>query len=155
MIPGSKRDSRVNPRLLAIADNGTFYIDALIVFMLFIATVFSFLTIPEVLFKKQELDYIAKTVTRKIERDGMAGGALRQTIAELANETGIAADIAWTGAFHGTDSKIQIRDRFTVTAKFIVRVRIFEPSFVAPVYLDIPIHKSLTGVSEVYWKELA
>ena len=138
----------------AAADAGAFYIDTLIVFMLLIATVFSFLTIPELLIKKQELDYIANAVTRRIERDGMAGVAVNRVISDLAEETGVTADITWSGAFCGADSRIQIRDRFTVIARYTVRVRLFEPSFAGPVYLDIPIQKTLTGVSEVYWKDL-
>ena len=136
-------------------EQGSFYIDTLIALTVFIALVFSFLTIPEVLFRKQELDYFAKTVTRRIERDGMAGNTLWQTVRELIAETGMTADITWTGAFRGADSKIQIRDRFTVTARYTVKVRLFEPTFAAPVYIDIPIQKTLTGVSEVYWKELS
>ncbi|MCL2060016.1 MAG: DUF4320 family protein [Oscillospiraceae bacterium] len=136
-------------------ETGAFYVDALIVFSVFIAVIFSFLAAPEVMVKKQELDYIAKTVARRIERDGMAGGALWQTIHELSGETGISPDVTWAGAFQGAESKIQIRDRFTVTVRFTVRVRLFEPSFGAPVYMDIPIQKTLSGVSEVYWKELA
>ena len=134
---------------------GAFYIDALIALTVFIAVIFSFMAIPEVFIKRQELDYIAKTVARKIERDGMASGPLRQTINELAAETGIAADVSWSGAFRGADSKLQIRDRFTVTIRYTVRVRLFEPTFSSPVYMNIPIQKTLSGVSEVYWKDLA
>ena len=136
-------------------DQGAFYIDALIALMVFIAVIFSFLAIPEVFVKRQEVDYIARTVTRRIERDGMAGSALRQTMNDLAGETGISADVSWSGAFQGADSRIQIRDRFTVTVRYTVQVRLFEPTFGAPVYVNIPIQKTLSGVSEVYWKELA
>jgi hypothetical protein len=135
-------------------ESGAFYLDALIALTVFIAVLFSFLAIPEVFIKKQEIDYIARTVTRRIERDGMAGEAARQTVVDLARETGVSADISWAGAFRGAESKIQIRDRFTVTAKFTVKVRLFDPVFGAPVYMDIPIQKTLSGVSEVYWKEL-
>ena len=146
--------STKNTKPCITGEHGALYIDTLIALTVFIALVFSFLAIPEVLIRKQELDYIAKTVTRRIERDGMAGGALWQTIRELMDETGMAADITWAGAFSGANSKIQIRDRFTVTARYSVRVRLFEPTFAAPVYVNIPIQKTLTGVSEVYWKDL-
>ena len=137
------------------ADRGAFYVEALISFAVFIALIFSFIAIPEILIKKQELDYIAKTVTRRIERDGMAGGALYQTVHELNRETGVASDVTWTGAFRGAESKIQIRDRFTVTARCVVRIKLLDPAFTAPVYLEVPLHKTLAGVSEVYWKDLA
>ena len=136
-------------------DRGEFYIDSLIALTVFIALIFSFLAIPEIFIRKQELDYMATAVTRRIERDGMADSALWQTIYELRDETGILADISWAGAFHGANSKIQIRERFTVTARYTVKVRLFEPSFAAPIYIDIPIQKTLTGVSEVYWKDLS
>ena len=143
-----------NAANLPALDAGAFYIDALIAFTIFIAVIFSFMAIPEVFVKKQEVDYIARTVTRKIERDGMAGGSLRQTINDLAGETGIYADVSWSGSFRGADAKIQIRDRFTVTVQYNVKVRLFEPSFGSPIYINIPIQKNLTGVSEVYWKDL-
>ena len=135
-------------------DHGTFFIDSLIAMTIFISLVFSFLTIPEVLIKKQELDYIAKTAVRRIERDGMAGSELWVTLNDLRNETGVSADVTWNGAFSGSNSKIQIRERFTVTARYTVQVRLFEPSFTAPVFFNVPIEKTLSGVSEVYWKDL-
>ena len=136
-------------------DRGAFFLDSLIAMTIFISLVFSFLTVPEVLIKKQELDYIAKTVVRRIERDGMAGGELWRTLNDLRNETGVSADVTWNGAFNGASSKIQIRDRFTVTARYTVQVRLFEPSFTSPVFFNVPIQKTLTGVSEVYWKDLS
>ena len=149
-------DSYVESENAPNADSvGAFYIDALIALTIFIAVIFSFLAIPEVLVKKQEVDYIAKTVTRRIERDGMAGGALWQMIDDLAGETGVSADVSWAGEFQGVDSKIQIRGRFTVTVRYIVQIQLFEPSFGSPVYLGLPMQKTLSGVSEVYWKELA
>ena len=136
------------------SESGAFYIDMLIGMAVFLAMILSFLTIPEVLIKKQELDYIAKNVVRKIERDGKAGGSLWQTVSELRHETGLNADINYNGAFRGADMKLQIRERFTVTARYTVRLKLFEPSFAGPVYLDIPIQKTLSGVSEVYWKDM-
>jgi len=137
------------------SDAGAFYIDALIGFVILISLVFSFLTIPELIIRKQELDYIANTVVRRIERDGMAGSVLRQTINELCAETGMSADVEWNGAFRGANSKLQVRDRFTVTARYTVRVKLIEPSFARPVYVSIPIQKTLSGVSEVYWKDFS
>ena len=135
-------------------ETGAFYVDAIIAFMLLIALVFSFLTIPELLIKKQELDYFANAIVRKIERDGMASGGIRQTVNELQAETGIAADVSWSGPFRGADAKLQIREKFTVTASYTVKIKLMDPSFGAPVFLEIPIKKTLTGVSEVYWKGL-
>jgi hypothetical protein len=62
--------------------------------------------------------------------------------------------VAWDGAFLGVDSRLQIRERFTVTVRHTVRVKLFEPMFSGPIYLDIPLHKTLSGVSEVYWKDM-
>lgn len=157
-MPVSNRKNRIGSRAARMrrpSDRGAFYIDSLIVFSIFLALVFSFLTIPEVLIKKQELDYITKTLVRRIERDGMAGVVMWQTLYELSAETGVDADVSLDGPFRGAGAKLQIRERFTVTASFTVKVRIFEPSFTAPVSIDIPIRKTLSGVSEVYWKDLS
>ena len=151
----ARRRFRAIIRAIAADGAGSFYIDALIGFMVFIAVTMSFLTVPEILIKKQALDHIAKTAVRRIERDGMAGAGLYKALIELENETGLSADVSWSGPFQNADAKIQIRDRFTVSAIYTVRIKLFEPSFASPVFLDIPIRKTLSGVSEVYWKELA
>lgn len=152
---GRRAQGRHAPaRCMPPADSGAFFIDALIAMMVLFALLLSFLTIPELLIKKQELDYIAKTAVRRIELDGMAGMNLRRALLELESETGISADVEWSGAFRGADAKLQIRDRFVLTARYTVRITLFEPSFTAPVHLDVPIRKTLSGVSEVYWKDL-
>jgi hypothetical protein len=135
--------------------NGGFYVDALIALSVLFAVVLSFISIPEILIKKQGLDYIVESVVRRIERDGMAGAGLNDVLDKLADETGIHPDIEWSGAFLGASSKIQLRERFTVIAKYTVRVKLIEPSFAAPVYLDVPIHKTVDGMSEVYWKDMS
>jgi hypothetical protein len=146
---------RKNIYALIQSESGALYIDAFISLTIFIAILFSIVAIPEVFVRKQELDYIAGAVTRRIERDGMAGAVLRQTVADLKSETGLDADITWNGPFHGISSKIQIRDRFTVTVRYNVKIRLFEPSFSEPVFMDVPIRKTISGVSEVYWKDLS
>ena len=138
----------------AVPDAGAFYVDLLIGSMVFIALVLSFLAVPEILAKKQELDYIARNVVRKIEREGEAGRALWQSVNDMRRETGVDADIELNGAFSGAGAKLQIREKFRVTASYTVRLRLFEPTFAGPVYMDVPIRKTLSGVSEVYWKDL-
>jgi hypothetical protein len=133
---------------------GSFYIDALLGLMILMAVILSFLTIPEVFLKKQEVDYIARTVARRIEQDGRADGAVYALVADLADETGVDADVEWAGDFRGLDNKLQIREKFTVSVRYTVTVRIIDPTFTNPLFLSIPIRKVVSGVSEVYWKEL-
>jgi hypothetical protein len=142
------------PRKAARAEDGSFYLDALFALMILLALILSFLAIPEIFIKKQEIDYIARTVARRIEQDGMAGGAVEAEVARLAAETGVAAAVEWDGAFQGPEERLQIRGRFIVRVRFTVRVKLADPAFLAPVYLDVPIQKDVSGVSEVYWKDL-
>jgi hypothetical protein len=140
---------------LAKSEAGSFFIDTAIALAILIAVILSFLTIPELFVRKQEIDYIARMVVRRIEQSGQIGDELHGFIADIKAETGIDPDIAWDGNFRGYGDKLQIREKFTVTVEYAVRVKIVEPAFAGPIYIDMPIRKTLSGVSEVYWKELA
>ncbi|MDR1440436.1 MAG: DUF4320 family protein, partial [Clostridiales bacterium] len=137
------------------SEAGSFFIDTAIALAILLAVIFSFLAIPELFIRKQEIDYIARMVVRRIEQSGQIGDELFGFIADIKDETGIDPDIAWDGNFRGHGDKIQIREKFTVTVEYSVRVKIVEPSFAGPLYIELPLSKTLSGVSEVYWKELA
>ena len=135
-------------------DRGSFYIDAAVALIALFAVSLSCLALPELFIRKQEVDYVARAVARQIERTGMAGAPAHEFVRALALETGLDADVAWRGNFQGAQDKLQLRERFTVTVRYEVRVRIVDPAFLDTVYLSIPISKTVSGVSEVYWKDV-
>jgi hypothetical protein len=140
---------------LAKGDSGSFFIDSAIALAVLAAVIFSFLTIPALFVRKQEIDYMARAIARQIERDGRIGDGLYELIDALEGETGLAPYISWEGHFTGASQKLQIRDKFTVTVSCELSIKLIEPTFTAPLRIIVPISKTVSGVSEVYWKELA
>ena len=150
-IPGAPRGAgRGRPA----RDRGSFYIDAAVALMALLAISLSCLALPELFVRKQEVDYIARAVARQIERTGMAGAPALDFVRALAAETGMDADVTWSGNFQGAHDKLQLRDRFTVTVRYEAKVKVVDPSFIDTVYLTVPISKTVSGVSEVYWKDV-
>ena len=133
---------------------GAFYLDALLGMVLLMAVIISFISIPEVFIKKQNVDYIARMVVRRIEQEGKMDVQVQRYITELTDEVGIHPAISWSGNFQGPSNKLQLRERFRIEVRYPVKIKIVEPSFREPVYLEIQVSKTLRGVSEVYWKDL-
>jgi len=133
-------------------ERGAFFIDIIIGFMILISVILSFLTLPELFVKKQEIDYMAKTIARRVEIEGELNSRVYNTIDNLAGESGFMPDIKWEGNFYGLTNRIQIRDKFRLVLSHKVRIKLIDPTFSNPVYLEIPLTKAVYGVSEVYWK---
>jgi hypothetical protein len=133
-------------------DKGAFFLDMIIGLTLLMAVILSFLALPELFIKKQEIDYMAKTIARRVEIEGELNSRVYDTIDGLAAESGFMPDIKWEGNFRGFDNRLQIREKFVLKLNHTVRIKLIDPAFSNPVFLEIPISKSVTGVSEVYWK---
>ncbi|MCL2146377.1 MAG: DUF4320 family protein [Synergistaceae bacterium] len=133
-------------------ERGEFFFDILIGFMILISVILSLLALPELFIKKQEIDYMAKTIARRLEIEGELNSKVDDVINDLAFESGFMPSIEWNGNFFGVSNRLQIREKFSLTLTHTVRIKLIDPAFTNPVYLDIPISKSVYGVSEVYWK---
>jgi hypothetical protein len=131
---------------------GEFFLDMLIGFMVLMSIILSLLTLPELFIKKQEIDYMAKTIVRRVEIEGELNSKVNELIDSLAYESGFKPRIEWEGNFYGSSNRLQIRERFKLTLNHMVRIKLIDPAFSNPVFMDIPISKSIYGVSEVYWK---
>ena len=131
---------------------GVFYLDIIIGLMIMMSVILSFLTLPELFIKKQEIDYMAKTIARRVEIEGELNSKVYDTIDSLVYESGFNPMIEWEGNFYGLGNKLQIREKFKLKLSYGVRVKIIDPTFTNPLYLEIPLSKSVYGVSEVYWK---
>jgi hypothetical protein len=136
-----------------LRDNkGAFFLDILIGFMILMAIILSFLALPELFIKKQEIDYMARTIARRVEIEGELNSRVYDTIEGLASESGFMPDIKWEGNFFGLGNRLQIREKFKLRLNHTVKIKLIDPAFSNPLILEIPISKSVTGVSEVFWK---
>lgn len=131
-------------------NRGEGYVELIILMMAAIAFICCLIEIMPLFIKKQYLDYMAQSLARTIEITGSRGEAYIRELDRLRLETGLNPDITIEGNF--IDDKLQLRERFTITLRDRVAVKIIDPSFAPPLEISIPISRSITGVSEVYWK---
>lgn len=133
---------------------GSAYIELIIAVAVITALIMSFMTLPDLYVKKQNIDYMANAIARSVEISGEIGSDTQKLINELKQSTGLNPVITWDGPFYDANGsrRIQLRDTFHVTLSMTVKIKIIEPSFSGPVYLDIPMKKQVKGVSEIYWK---
>lgn len=139
-------------KLFFIEQKGSAFLGVLFEFMIIIALIFSFLAIYKPLIEKQKIDYIASKLVRAAEIEGEINSNVALLANELKNQLGINPTITWTANYIGVTNRIQYRDKFSVIVSYTSQIKIMEPSFSNPVYLNVPIQKRLTGISEVFWK---
>ena len=135
-------------------NKGNDYVSEIFKFALIMALIISFVALPGPFIKKLNLNSMATSITRAVETTGEINGDVEQMIEDYKSETGLNPTIKWEGDFinTGTSQKIQIRQRFSLTLTDIVIITIAEPSFTGPINIEIPISKTVKGMSEVYWK---
>jgi hypothetical protein len=95
------------------------------------------------------LHYIARAVTRTIERDGGLTSGAYEMLEELNDDFHISAELTSNPA-----SKIQYMDHFEVVIEDDHIMTIMTPVGLDPLVYDIHMRATVTGMSEVYWKEL-
>lgn len=137
-------------RKIFFNNSGEGYLELIIIMVVSITLICSFIEIIPIFIKKQYLDYMAQSLARTIEITGSKGSIYDKELDRLKSETGLDPSIDIEGDF--IDDKLQLRERFTITLKDNVSVKIIEPSFAPPVEIKIPISRTITGISEVYWK---
>lgn len=128
---------------------------SILVVMCFVLTIVSLLPIFTT---KADVDYMTQQAVRTIELTGKKGDEYTELVADLDNAFGAGEyTLAVEGNFvtSGGIEKIQLRDKFTVTLTVPVGIPIITPAGGEPVVITINVAKSLTGRSEIYWKDLA
>lgn len=118
---------------------------AVIVIFTIIAT---FITMFPLFIVKTKVDTTAAQLTRVIELTGRAGTEYQTELAELEAATGLEPDIQ----IDPVEEIYQLRERFTVTVTVLADVTIFAPASGDPLVVTVPITKTVTGRSEVYFK---
>lgn len=101
-----------------------------------------------------EVQYICRKMVRTIEVSGLVDEQTYLVFDELKAATGKtdAAIIIDANYFDTENTKIQLRETFTVTVSDSYTFKIFNASPEGALAISIPIEISYTGVSEKYWK---
>jgi hypothetical protein len=118
---------------------------AVIVIFTLLAT---FITMFPLFITKTKVDTMAAQLTRVIELTGAAGTEYQTELTELRASTGLDPDIQ----IDPIQEYYQLRERFSVTVTVNADVTIFAPASGDPLVITIPITKTITGRSEVYFK---
>ena len=101
-----------------------------------------------------EVQYICRKMVRTIEVSGLVDEQTYTVFEQLKDTTGKAKATMTVDAtyFDTENTKIQLRNTFTVTVTDSYTFRIFNVSPDSALAVEIPIRIKYTGVSEKYWK---
>lgn len=127
-----------------------------IIIMLFITIlVLNSMNLYYMVLKYQYVHHIAKEIAQTIELNGQVTSEVDQQLRELNGnlQTKAALEIQNISYFNNQTKTIQFRDPFTVKVSDVYEMEIFNPSFSKPLVLKIPIESTISGMSEVYWKD--
>ena len=138
---------------LAKKKKGSIAIWQIFEIILFAALVYTFITLWPVFLQKQNVDYIAKTMVRAVETNGRIDSSITDLQHELENDFGVELDdVRWTTQYVPGTNKIQIKSKFELTVTDHATIRIMNPTFGDPLDINVPMSKTLVGVSQVFWK---
>lgn len=128
------------------------FLDVLFQFAIAMSLIFCFTALWKPFIYKQNTDYMAKTLVRAVEANGRIDGEITAFANELKSEMGVNPTITWNASYISGTNKIQLRQKFTLTVRDSVDIKLIEPTFGSPLVISIPIEKKFTGISQVYWK---
>lgn len=128
------------------------FLDVLFQFAIAMSLIFCFTALWKPFIYKQNTNYMAKTLVRAVEANGRIDGEITALANELKSEMGVNPTITWNAPYISGTNKIQLRQKFTLTVRDSVDIKLIEPTFGSPLVISIPIEKKFTGISQVYWK---
>lgn len=131
-------------------ERGVGYFDIIVIMMVVFSLIFCFVSLIPTFIVKQNLDYMTESLARVIEITGGCGGEYQDELARLKEQTGLKPEVILNGEFK--NNKLQLRDKFELTLTGYVSIEIIKPTFAPPIEIKIPVSKTVTGISEVYWK---
>lgn len=134
------------------------YIGTMISLLVIMCFVLSIVSLLPIFTTKADVDYAAQQAVRTIELTGKKGEEYTELMTDLDTVFGAGGyTVTVDGDFvtSGGIEKIQLRDKFTVTVTVPVHIPVITPAVGDPVVLTINVGKTLTGRSEIYWKDLA
>lgn len=137
--------------LLVRDRRGGSYIELAVYLLVILSLVWGFVKLMPLYPTKQNIDFMANELVRTVELTGEVGSEYYSELSRLKAATNLEPAISISASYIA-DNKIQLRDRITITVSIVERIEIFSPAFADPVTIDVPISKTVTGLSEVYWK---
>lgn len=128
------------------------FVEVLIQFAIAMSLIFCFITLWKPFIYKQNIDYMAKTLVRAVEANGRIDSEITALSNELKAEMGVTPTVTWNAPYIAGTNKIQLRQKFTLTIRDTIPIKIIEPTFGSSLVINIPIEKKFIGISQVYWK---
>ncbi|MBQ8766112.1 MAG: DUF4320 family protein [Clostridia bacterium] len=128
------------------------FLDVLFQFAIAMSLIFCFVALWKPFIYKQNMDYMAKTLVRAVEASGCIDSDITALANELKTEMGVTPTITWSAPYISGTNKIQLRQKFTLTVRDTIDIKLIEPTFGPPLVISIPIEKKFIGISQVYWK---
>ena len=132
--------------------SGEAFLEVMFQFAVIMSLIFCFLTLWKPFIYKQNMDYMAKTLVRAVEANGRIDSDITALENDLKTEMGVNPTVTWNASYIPGTNKIQLRQKFTLTVRDTIQIKLTEPTFTAPVVINIPIEKKFIGISQVYWK---
>lgn len=129
---------------------GEGYFEVIFILMIVMCLIYCFVSIIPSFIVKQNLDYMTESLVRVVEITGSCGQEYKDELKRLKAETGLDPVVMLDGNFK--NNKIQIREKFSLTLSDDVSIKIIDVLFAPPIEIKVPITKTSTGMSEVYWK---
>lgn len=120
------------------------FLDVLFQFAIAMSLIFCFTALWKPFIYKQNTDYMAKTLVRAVEANGRIDGEITALANELKSEMGVNPTITWNAPYISGTNKIQLRQKFTLTVRDSVDIKLIEPTFGSPLVISIPIEKKFT-----------
>ena len=130
---------------------GDMYVELLVSLLVILSLIWGFVKFMPLYPIKQNVDYMANQLVRTIELTGEVGAEYYAELSRLKAATRLEPSISISTTYIA-DTKIQLRERLSVTVSVVEKIEIFSPAFTDPVTIDVPVSKTVTGMSEVYWK---
>jgi len=128
------------------------FIIKFVITMTILATVISFY---DIFIKHQHIVFVAKRIVRAIEVSGANDSAITTLFNQLCTEmglTGASLTVVPDGGYHPSGlRRVQLRQRFTVTIRFPMRLRMAQFGD-TPLQIPITLESRLVGMSEVFWR---
>ena len=134
---------------------GSMYVEILVFFLVVTVTVLTSINFYNVIINYQHVTYMAKSLAKTIELEGSVTDTAYEKLEALNQNFNIEAEMEISDVkyFDSFEKTIQFRDPFTVTISDTFELEVLSPMFSDPVIINIPLQSTITGMSEVYWKE--
>ncbi len=127
------------------------FVGTLVNFLIIMTLVAGFIYLMPLFTTKQNVDYMACQLMRTIELSGEVGAEYQAELNRMKEQTNLSPSVS-VSATYVADNKIQLRERISITVSVVMKIPLLTPTFSDPVTIDVPVSKTVSGISEVYWK---